>query len=92
MIYALEFSKQAIRDLKQHKRSGEKAINHKIEQLLDELIDHPRTGTGQPEQLKYGLSGLYSRRITKKHRLVYEIEDEVVRVLIVSAYGHYDDR
>lgn len=92
MSYALDFSKQAISDLKKHKKSGDKAMNRKIEQLLEELIDHPRMGTGKPEQLKHDLSGLYSRRITKKHRLVYRIDEGVVTVLVVSAYGHYDDK
>jgi len=34
------------------------------------LKEHPRTGTGQPELLKYDLAGYYSRRINRKHRLV----------------------
>ena len=35
---------------------------------------------------------LWSRRITKKHRLIYEIIDTVVHVDVLSAYGHYDDK
>ena len=33
----------------------------------------------------------WSRRITKKHRLVYEIHDMEVVILVLTAYGHYDD-
>ncbi|MCH5308145.1 MAG: type II toxin-antitoxin system YoeB family toxin [Prevotella sp.] len=36
--------------------------------------------------------GQWSRRITQKHRLVYEIHDAEVVVLVLTAYGHYDDR
>ncbi|NCC62557.1 MAG: type II toxin-antitoxin system mRNA interferase toxin, RelE/StbE family, partial [Verrucomicrobiae bacterium] len=31
-------------------------------------------------------------RITDKHRLVYLIEEEMVNVLILSSYGHYNDK
>lgn len=55
-------------------------------------MDHPKTGTGHPEQLKGNRSGLWSRRITKKHRLVYEIHDNKIIVLVLTAYGHYDDK
>ena len=30
--------------------------------------------------------------ITKKHRMVYRIFDTEVVVLVLSAYGHYDDK
>ena len=44
-----------------------------MQNLLLELIDHPKTGTGKPQLKRYNLSGLYSRRVTDKHRLIYEI-------------------
>ena len=55
-------------------------------------MEHPRKGTGQPEMLKHELTGLYSRRINRKHRLVYSIEDEKVIVYVLSAYSHYGDK
>lgn len=53
---------------------------------------HPTTGTGQPEKLKFDLKGLYSRRITKKHRLIYSINESIVTVHILSAFDHYGDK
>lgn len=50
------------------------------------------TGTGQVEQLKGNLSGLWSRRIDKGSRMIYRIEDERVIVIIVSLKGHYGDK
>jgi toxin YoeB len=58
--------------------------------LLDELIEHPATGTGKPEKMKY--ADCYSRRITKKHRLVYSIDNDKIVVLVLSASGHNDDK
>ena len=61
----------------------------KLAKLLDELKEHPRTGTGQVEQLKGYDGTVYSRRITQEHRLVYKIYDDVIEVLVLSAFGHY---
>jgi toxin YoeB len=61
----------------------------KINVLLEELSEHPLFGTGKPEALKHNLTGLWSRRITQEHRLVYEIIGEVV-VIIHAAKGHYE--
>lgn len=92
MSYTLDFSKTALADIDKHKKSGDKAILRKIERLLNELMEHPLTGAGQPEMLKHNLAGLYSRRINKKHRLVYSINEQVVTVYVLSAYTHYGDK
>ena len=82
MSYTLDFSKTALEDIKKHKKSGDKPTLKKIEKLLNELMEHPITGTGQPEKLKHDLAGLYSRRINKKHRLVYSINEQIVTVYV----------
>ena len=92
MSYTLDFSKTALKDIEKHKKSGDKATLKKIEKLLNELMEHPTTGTGQPEMLKHDLAGLYSRRINKKHRLVYSINEQVVTVYVLSAWSHYGDK
>lgn len=89
MKYKLRLTPNAIKDIKRHKKSGDKKLLQKIGVLLEELIEHPRTGTGKPEKLKHDLEGFYSRRIDRKHRMVYEIEDEIITVVVLSAYSHY---
>ena len=91
MNFTLRFTPNAIKDIQRHKNSGDKQLLKKIEVLLEELREHPRIGTGQPEQLKHHLQGLYSRRINLKHRLVYDIQDEIVTVIILNVYSHYGD-
>ncbi|MBK6340325.1 MAG: Txe/YoeB family addiction module toxin [Bacteroidetes bacterium] len=76
--YILRFSEQAKEDIRNHKKSGNKAVVNKITLLLEELTEHPFDGTGKPEQLKYELAGLWSRRINQEHRLVYQVFDDVV--------------
>ena len=90
-MYELVFSDNALRDAA-YLRKTEPAAYRKLESLLLELMIDPRSGTGQIELMKYGLRGYYSRRITKKHRLVYTIKDDVLIVNIVSTFGHYGDK
>jgi toxin YoeB len=92
MSYSLQFSKTALADIEKHKKSGNKVTLLKIEKLLNELIVHPTTGSGQPEILKHELAGLYSRRINKKHRLVYSINNQKVIVHVLSTWAHYGDK
>ena len=92
MSYTLEFSETALEDIEKHKKSGDRIVLKKIEKLLNELMKHPTTGTGQPEMLKHNLVGLYSRRINKKHRLVYSINEKVVTVYVLSAWSHYKEK
>ena len=74
------------------KKSGDKTSLKKITKLLEELEEHPTTGSGNPEQLKHELSGYWSRKINKKDRLIYQIIETDVLVVIVSALGHYEDK
>ena len=92
MSYTLKLTPDTIEDIEFHKKQGDKAILKKLSVLFDELTEHPMTGTGQPEEMKYGFSGCWSRRINSKHRLVYRIDNEVVTVIILQARGHYNDK
>ena len=87
MEYHLDFTDKANEDIDFHKKSGNKSVLKKLLTLLNELTGHPFTGTGKPEPLKHNLSGMWSRRISGEHRLIYEVEEDTVVVL--SAKGHY---
>lgn len=87
-MYTIVFTEDAKKDLKELSKKVPQAVS-KLSKLLDEVREHPRTGTGQVEQLKGYDGSVYSRRITKEHRLVYKIYDEVVEVLVLSTFGHY---
>jgi toxin YoeB len=88
MTYRLDFTKKTQEDIAFHKRSGNKNVLSKIAIILYELTEHPFTGSGKPEPLKHNLSGMWSRRINREHRLVYEVFKTAVVVL--QAKGHYD--
>lgn len=90
-MYVVRLSSDAQSDLIRLRRYAPQAFK-KAERLLEELEQHPRTGTGQVEQLKYFKNETWSRRITREYRLVYEIHDKEILVLEISAYGHYEDK
>ena len=90
-MYRLDYTYEARADFIRLKRNEPKAFK-KLSNLLVELMEHPTTGTGKPERLKGKPEGRWSRRITDKHRLVYRIYEETVVVLVLSSYGHYEDK
>ena len=90
-MYEVRYQKEALDDLAKLKRQEPAAFNKAVK-LIDELYEHPRTGTGKPEPLSGDKVGQWSRRITKKHRLVYEIRDMEVIVIVISSYGYYEDK
>jgi len=90
--YEIDYSPEAEEGILKFKKSGDKQALKKLEKLLDELEIHPTTGTGKPERLKHHSGIRWSRHITDKHRLVYDIFEEVVTVRIIQALGHYDDK
>lgn len=91
MKYQIHYLANAERGLLQLYKSEPKAYQKALK-LIAELRDHPRTGTGKPEPLSGDRAGQWSRRITQRHRLVYEIRDTEVVVLVLTAYGHYEDK
>lgn len=88
----LKFTVEAKEDLDWWKKNGSDAAKRKIKQLLAELEEHPRTGTGKPEQLAGCNASIWSRRINKKDRLIYKIMDRIVVVYVLSMRGHYSDK
>lgn len=86
--YTIVVSEEARKHLKQIYHLGNRPIIKKVEKIFIELSENPYEGTSKPEKLKY-LPGLYSRRLNKKDRIVYSIEESRVTVYVISALGHY---
>ncbi|MBO7116911.1 MAG: Txe/YoeB family addiction module toxin [Prevotella sp.] len=90
-MYTITYSPEAKEGLTKLKRS-EPAAFKKAVKLLNEITEHPKTGTGHPEPLKGLPENRWSRQITKKHRLVYRIFEKEVHVDVLTTYGHYSDK
>ena len=83
------YSDEAQKDINFWKKSRNKAVQQKIQQLLNSIKETPYEGNGKPEPLKYGLSGLWSRRINLEHRIVYQVLEDNNRIKIYSLKGRY---
>lgn len=91
--YSFDYSSEYPLHITMHKKSGQKKNLNKIATFITEIAIHPKMRTGHPEPLKgYECRNVYSRRIDKKHRLIYEIFEEEKRIELLSAWGHYNDK
>lgn len=72
-------------------RQRDRKLHNSARRIIRELIrcDDPAVGTGKPEPLKYNLTGFWSRRISRKDRIVYKFDDSAIYIFAVG--GHYDE-
>ena len=82
----ITFSKNSWEDYVSWQREDKKILN-RINQLIKDIQRTPFYGLGNPEPLKYDLSGFWSRRIDREHRLVYQVFEQ--EILIYSCKYHY---
>ena len=69
-------------------QSDDRKMLRKINVLIRDIQRTPCQGLGKPESLKFDLTGYWSRRIDREHRLVYQVTGE--EILIYSCRYHYD--
>ena len=84
----LSITSGALEDLEARSTANPKVLS-RIIRLIAETMRTPRTGTGKPERLKHLGGEVWSRRITEKDRLVYDIQQDAI--VIVACRFHYDD-
>ncbi len=73
-------------------READKLLHKALRNIIKEMVraENPAIGTGKPEQLKHGLSGLWSRRFSQKDRLIYRFDDHTIYIFALG--GHYDQK
>lgn len=69
-------------------KSGNVKVQRRITQLISSIMETLFKGIGKPEPLKHRYRGFWSRRITHEHRLVYQVDENTLK--IVSMKGHYE--
>ncbi len=72
-------------------REKDKRLHKNLVKILKQMLrdENPAEGYGKPEKLKHALSGLYSRRISQKDRLIYTFDDHAIHIFAIG--GHYED-
>lgn len=91
MMYTVDYTKAAKKTLAKWKKSNPQLFN-KATKILYDIMQHPRTGLGHPEPLIGGNDITYSRHITAHDRIIYDIYDDSVSVLVIQAEEHYNDK
>ena len=91
MMYSIDYTKSAEKTLAKWKKSNPQLFK-KATKILFDIMQHPRSGLGHPEPLVGGGDITYSRHITAHDRIIYDIYDESIRVLIIQCEEHYDDK
>jgi toxin YoeB len=86
VIWRVVFTKQAQKDAKKLSAAG---LRSKTEKLLNILIKNPYQTPPSFEKLIGDLSGAYSRRINRQHRLVYQILVDEKVVKVIRMWSHY---
>jgi len=85
--WALVYTKQAQKDAKKLTASG---LKPKAERILEILTDNPFQNPPPYEKLVGDLTGAYSRRINIKHRLVYQVLEDIRTVKVLRMWTHYE--
>ncbi|GHV68089.1 Txe/YoeB family addiction module toxin [Bacteroidia bacterium] len=86
----IRYSSEAEKDLAIIKKSSSPATKKRLERILQDILEHPYTGFASPEELKYDFAGKWSRELSKKDRVIYNIEDDALQ--LYSLLGHYTDK
>ena len=88
-MYRIVFTREAQKQYSHFVKSGNVKLVEKINRLIVDIAQHPYTGIGKPEALRFSLAGKWSRRINHEHRIVYTVNDQTVIVTILTMHHHY---
>ncbi|HEY5512796.1 MAG TPA: Txe/YoeB family addiction module toxin [Geomonas sp.] len=81
-IFQPEFREDLRHWVETDRKTALRALN-----LIEAILRDPFTGIGKPEPLKYLSPGIWSRRLTQEHRIVYLVRDD--RIDFLQARYHY---
>ncbi len=87
MTWRVVFTNQAQRDAKKIARSG---LRRRVEHLLRFLGEDPYKTPPPFEKLVGDLAGACSRRINIRHRLIYQVLDDIRTVKVIRMWTHYE--
>lgn len=84
-MYNIVYTKKAVKDIDNLKAAH---LDEKAKKLIEIVREDPFKNPPPYEKLIGDMSGLYSRRINKQHRLVYEVVGSNIK--IIRMWTHYD--
>ena len=88
VVYKIVYTKDSIKDIEKLKNVN---LDKKVLTLIEIIKNNPFQNPPPYEKLVGDLNGIYSRRINIKHRLVYQIIEDIKTVKILSMWTHYEN-
>ena len=85
--YTIIFSHQATKDKDKLRTSN---LDKTCKKILNLMMEDPFCYPPSYEKLYGDLEGLYSRRINRQHRIVYEVDEKHREIHIIRMWTHYE--
>lgn len=86
--YKITYTKDAVKDIPKLKAAH---LDKKAKALIELIASNPFKTPPPYEKLLGDLNGLYLRRINIRHRIVYEVHEDLRMVRILSMWSHYEN-
>ncbi len=86
-MYKIFYTKTALKDISKLQTAH---LDEKAKELIAIIKENPYQTPPSYEKLVGDLKGLYSRRINRQHRLVYEVLEQEKAIKIISLWSHYE--
>ena len=86
MNFEIRFTRVAQKQVELCRAYG---LENKLSELLDIIRINPFQNPPPYEKLR-GLENVYSRRLNKQHRMVYQVDVEMRRIKMLSLWTHYE--
>lgn len=87
VVYEISYHKDAISDIKKLQSAK---LDKKAKELIEIIKQNPFESYPPYEKLVGNLSGFYSRRINKQHRLIYMVNENLHQIKILRMWTHYE--
>lgn len=75
-VFHQEFRQDLLRWVKTDRNTAMRLLD-----LVEAVMRDPFLGIGKPEPLSHGLSGVWSRRLTGEHRMLYVVRETQIEFL-----------
>lgn len=90
-MYSIKFDNKVVNTIAKWKKSNPH-LHKKLVKIIKAIAEDPRHGIGHPEPMIGGGNITYSRHITAHDRIIYNIHDDEIYVIVVEVEGHYNDK
>ncbi len=90
-MYTIDFVPPVKKIIAKWKKSNP-ILYKKLRKILLAIQENPRQGIGHPEALIGGKGITYSRHISAHNRIIYDIYESEIHILVIELEGHYDDK